>query len=92
MIKIYTDVARQRHNYSDERRRNLLYAIATDMAYIAQERNVQSWTMKIRNDFHVLTCQFYVKGKPDRKTEDVFIKQFLKHGIEKELITIDRVE
>lgn len=92
MIKVYTTIAKQRHNYSDERRRELLLAMATDLAYIAQERNVQNWRMKVDNGTLSLACWFYMNGNPDLKTEDMFVQQFLRRGIEQEFITIDQVK
>ena len=92
MIKVYTTIAKQRHNYSDERRRELLLAMVTDLAYIAQERNVQNWRMKVDNGTLSLACWFYMNGNPDLKTEDVFVQQFLRRGIEQEFITIDQVK
>ena len=92
MIKVYTTIAKQRHNYSDERRRELLLAMVTDLAYIAQERNVQNWRMKVDNETLSLACWFYMNGSPDLKTEDVFVQQFLRRGIQQEFITIDQVK
>ena len=92
MIKVYTTIAKQRHNYSDERRRELLLAMVTDLAYIAQERNVQNWRMKVDNVTLSLACWFYMNGSPDLKTEDVFVQQFLRRGIQQEFITIDQVK
>ena len=92
MIKVYTTIAKQRHNYSDERRRELLLAMVTDLAYIAQERNVQNWRMKVDNGTLSLACWFYMNGNPDLKTEDMFVQQFLRRGIEQEFITIDQVK
>ena len=92
MIKVYTTIAKQRHNYSDERRRELLLAMVTDLAYIAQERNVQNWRMKVDNGTLSLACWFYMNGNPDLKTEDVFVQQYLRRGIEQEFITIDQVK
>ena len=92
MIKVYTTIAKQRHNYSDERRRELLLAMVPDLAYIAQERNVQNWRMKVDNGTLSLACWFYMNGSPDLKTEDVFVQQFLRRGIEQEFITIDQVK
>lgn len=90
MIKIHTATARTHHGYSDEKRRGLLYGIITDIAYIAQERGVQSWTLKVSNQHMSLMCQLFRNGKPDLMTEDIIVNQFLHRGIQQEFITINR--
>ena len=89
MIKIFTNIAEDKHGYTKEQRRQLLYAIATDVAYMGTESTVQ-WSMKVRNDYLVMTINFFRSGVTDWNAEDVFFRQFLKRGIESELITVDR--